>query len=1010
MATARDVLIEFAQRLDPDRARDLERQFGQSVGSGVAVALGVVFPQFCPGAEWQRKGLAQIEIDGWRVPRTRAAFEEERSALLQSRRHRTEQGEAADDGQDDQRSQTLVAMRRCAWIERARIALRELLPHTLGGATLLATMHEISWLAEVLLECACQEARESVARRFGSPRTPAGDASEFFVLGMGKLGGLELNPGSDVDVCFFYDTDEGGSEISQHEHWTRVSQRIAHNVELPTSDGRAWRVDLRLRPEGSQGTICNSLAASERYYETWGRLWERTALIRARPVAGDHRLGMRFLSEVVTPFVYQRDVDPSIAEALSALLIRSRLELHVDTERDLKLGVGGIREAEFFVQALQLIWGGRERSLRVPGTLSALDRLLGAGLVAEREARSIAEAYTLLRTVEHRIQWQSAIQTHCLPKDERDLELIARTLDLRDAQDLLREIDRARSIVTEAFSGLSEGRAGPSARHVALFTVLERINSSVEPAVMHGTEDPAGNAQSNPGRLLKPPAASAVHGDETLEIGVSNELLEHYAVLSRRPDGMLGSLTRERYPQFTDWLLDAVAQSPDPNRAALGLRLVFGRINHPSPYFAAFAEDEHAIRRLVTALASSPFIKDTLAGFPDSLDIVMSVGGGVENPRSVVARELHVAAVTRYLDRYEKFDAVVTALRRAKSRLFVEVVIADLSGAIELRQARQTLSDLADASLDQAAHQVFGGAPRGLGIVALGKLGAQDLGYGSDLDVIFLYDSALAPDPSEAQAFFIRQAQQIIRLVSMAHPAGPGYELDVRLRPSGSQGMLVTSLAAFSRYHGVHSDETGELRPCVVSSGAAWERQVLLKARACAGDLDVSMRAVQLARKAAYTKEPPDVHELHRLRLRMQRELGRERGGRFDLKTGNGGLLDIEFATQWLQMVHGDDPRVHTNSTEDALVKLHQAGYLAETHFQVFREGYDFLRQLEQRLFIIHGRGTSSFDMESADWPQLARRMRLQDPRAPAVELLTTSYKDVTLAIRSSYLAVLEVT
>jgi [glutamine synthetase] adenylyltransferase / [glutamine synthetase]-adenylyl-L-tyrosine phosphorylase len=1010
VATARDVLIEFAQRLDPDRARELERQFGQSVGSGVAVALGTVFPQFCPGAEWQREGLAQIEIDGWRVPRSRAVLEEERTELLQSGCNAAEQGQVPDDGQDDQRSQTLVAMRRFAWTERARIALRELLPHTLGGATLLVTMHETSWLAEALLECACQEAREHVARRFGLPRTPVGDASEFFVLGMGKLGGLELNPGSGLDVCFFYDTDEGGSEISQHEHWSRVSQRIAHSVELPTGDGYAWRVDLRLRPEGSQGAICNSLVAGERYYETWGRLWERTALIRARAVAGNLRFGRRFISEVVTPFVYKREVDPSIVHSLSTLLTRSRLELHVDTERDLKLGVGGIREAEFFVQALQLIWGGQERSLRVPGILPAIDRLLGAGLLAEREARSVVEAYTLLRTVEHRIQWHSDIQTHSLPKDERDLDLIARTLELRNAQGLLSEVERARSIVTKAFCGLSEGRAWPSAGHVALFAVLERINSIAEPDVIQGTSEPVGMAQSQLGRVPRASAASLVRATENWEAGVSNELLEHYAVLSQRPDGMLGSLTRERYPQLTNWLLDAVAQSPDPNRAALGLRLVFGRINHPSPYFAALAEDEHAIRRLVTALASSPFIMDTLAGLPDSLDIVMSVGGKVENPLRVVARELRVVAVTRDLDRYERFDAVVTALRRAKSRVFVEVVIADLSGAIELRQARQTLSDLADASLDQAAHQVFGGAPRGLGIVALGKLGAQDLGYGSDLDVIFLYDSALAPDPSDAQAFFIRQAQQIIRLISMAHPAGPGYELDVRLRPSGSQGMLVTSLTAFARYHRVHPDVTGGLRPGVVSSGAAWERQALLRARACAGDIDVATRAVKLAHEAAYTKGPPDVHEMHRLRLRMQRELGREHEGRFDLKAGNGGLLDIEFATQWLQMVHGNDPRVHTNSTEDALLKLQQAGYLSEMHFQVFREGYVFLRQLEQRLFIIHGRGTSAFDMESVEWPQLARRMRLQDPRAPAGELLKTSYLDVTQAIRCSYLAILDVT
>jgi glutamate-ammonia-ligase adenylyltransferase len=575
------------------------------------------------------------------------------------------------------------------------------------------------------------------------------------------------------------------------------------------------------------------------------------------------------------------------------------------------------------------------------------------------------------------------------------------------AAQLRAEIVRARSIITEAYAGLSEGKSWRSSRHVALFALLQRINdaAALPPTVR---EQSAGGVVGVGLGALRTVVTEG-DADELARTNVPVELLEHYAMLSRRPDGVLGSLTRERYPEFTELLLDAIAQSPDPNQAALGLRLVFGRINHPSAYFAALAEDEHATRRLVTALASSPFIVDTLASRPDSLDIIMSVGGGVENPRSVIAHELRAAALVQHGDRYERLDGVVAALRRAKTRLFVEVVAADLSGAIELRHARQTLSDLAEASLDQAANQVFEGAPRGLGIVALGKLGAQDLGYGSDLDVIFLYDPAFAPDPSEAQAFFIRRAQQIIRLISMAHPAGPGYELDVRLRPSGSQGMLVTSLQSFALYHGVQSDAAGETRPGVVSSGAPWERQVLLRARECAGDMDVSARAVHLARTAAYTKGPPIVEELHRLRLRMQRELAREREGRFDLKTGQGGLLDIEFATQWLQMVHGEDQSVHTANTEEALSRLRNGGYLPEEHYQVFREGYDFLRLLEQRLFIIHGRGTSVFDMDSANWPQLARRMHLQDPRAPAAELLRTRYRDVTQAVRSSYLRVLNV-
>lgn len=269
--------------------------------------------------------------------------------------------------------------------------------------------------------------------------------------------------------------------------------------------------------------------------------------------------------------------------------------------------------------------------------------------------------------MEHRIQWHSGIQTHLLPKSVTDLDLLARSLGMKCASSLTTELDRARAIVTEAFASLNEGGNWPKSRHVALFALIDRVNNPLHVNDSQHSEitppPPLSNENRQSGAARSaPPVAKDIE-----EIGVSLDLLEHLSMLAKRPDGLLGGLTRERHANLTEVVLDAIAQSADPERAALALRLVFGRINHPGAYFAALSEDERGVHRLVTALASSSFIADTLVCLPDSLDIVMSVGGRVENPKRILARELRAAAPERDSDRYERLEAVVAALRRAKS-------------------------------------------------------------------------------------------------------------------------------------------------------------------------------------------------------------------------------------------------------------------------------------------------------------------------------------------------------
>lgn len=957
-------LFALAEHIEPERARTLAADLGRGRGRGLAVLLATAFPPFGDLTGHRIDALERLARDGVRAGRRR------RDLLTDARRAVRDVSDGVAFGK---------ALRRFAWLERARIALRELLPVDLGGAQVATTAHELSLLAEVTIELALEEASHEVSLRYGMPERASGEPSALVVFGMGKLGGEELNAGSDVDLIFVYDTDDGRGELDLHEHWTRVVRRLVATLETPSEDGFVWRVDLRLRPEGSRGPLVNSVAASERYYETWGRLWERAALLRARPVAGDRALGASVEREVFTPFVYRYAADPELAHGMTDMVERSRRELSEDPERDLKLGPGGIRELEFFVQTLQLVFGGQTPTLRVRNTLEALARLRSRGMLGDREVRALADAHALLRKLEHRVQWTTGVQTHLLPKDVVELARLARTLGHADERPLVEELARTRQRVALLFATVVPG--GRPRSSSPQFAALEAALAEQRSAAAE---------------------AEALFG--------SAELGEHLTALARRPDGLLGELTRERRPGFTEALLAALLESPDPEQAARYLRGFFGRFGDASAYIGALDADPHALSRLVTVLGSSSFVGDAIVARPDLSDVVLFGGGAVSDARAALLLELetHRAALPQNADASDEQQAFVTALRIAKRRVMVELAVADLAGTLGLREITRRLSDLAEAVVEHATARVLGDAPRGLAVIALGKLGGRDLGYGSDLDVIFVFDPDAVPASEEPTHYFSRAAQRIIRLISEPSVAGPGYELDTRLRPSGSQGMLVTSLGAFARYHGISTPESVTIGPSPSSSGAAWERQALLRARVCAGDPELGRRVLEVAEAAAYEGGAPEVLEMHRLRLRMQHELARERADRFDLKTGFGGLLDIEFCVQWLQMRHGLDERVRTNDTGLALEALLNARYLERAHFDVFREGYQFLRRLEQRIHVLTGHSDSVIDTRAPGLSELARRMGLTDePGRDAARQLIAQYRVVTSSVRDAYLAAL---
>jgi glutamate-ammonia-ligase adenylyltransferase len=491
------------------------------------------------------------------------------------------------------------------------------------------------------------------------------------------------------------------------------------------------------------------------------------------------------------------------------------------------------------------------------------------------------------------------------------------------------------------------------------------------------------------------------------ELFESSEVPDHLRALARRPDGLLGAVTQEQHPDLADRVLGGLLECPDPEQAARYLRSVFARLSAPGAYVAALADDPRALSRLLTVLGSSGFVGESIVTRPELLDVVLFGQGSVSDVHAAVTHQLEDLGRLDDLEQQERDEALVGAVRQVKSRILVEVAIADLAGAIGTRQATRTLSALADEILQTVVRYLLGDA-RGLCVLAVGKLGGREIGYASDLDLMFLYEPSAAPNPDEAAAYFSRYAQRIIRMLAEPHVGGPGYVMDTRLRPSGSHGLLVASVRSFASYHGLLETDGGAQRPAGLGGGSAWERQALIRARFCAGDPELGARVQSIATLAAYEGGPPLPAEMHRLRLRLERELGHERPTRKELKVGRGGLLDIEFLTQWLQMKHGSDETLRTPDTGEALEALAARGYLPRPDYESLRDAYRFLRRLEQRIHVHRGDGTNWVDAQALGLSGLGRQMGFQrSPTKSAGEQLFERYITVTDMVRACYLRLL---
>ena len=760
---------------------------------------------------------------------------------------------------------------------------------------------------------------------------------------MGKLGGYELNFGSDIDLTFFYGTDHAkvkdNPELRVHDFFSLVVRNVTRALSEITEDGFVFRVDLRLRPEGSRGPLANSLASAERYYESFGRTWERAALLRAKPIAGDIEFGNELLS-TLRPFVYRREVDPKLAQKMHEMMRKARRDLRVDDERNIKLGRGGIREAEFFVQALQLIWGGQHRELQVPGTIDALKRLQAQGLVSHGEAHELENSWALLRRVEHRIHMLTGYQTHDVPHDQT---VLAHSLGFPDVDVFEHALHRARTTIRCLFDSLLEEEPLSETRFEPLLDAL--------------LED-----MPDDGLL-----AMIV---QLISVREPDEALAHLRRLCRLPLSPFGVQGRSRFPQLAETLLQEIDSSADVDSALRYLAELLMRGGFGLD--ALLNSEPRVTRRIIGLFGASPTLARALVSHPEAIAEII-LGPSAPSPSEIDA--LHQPLTSS--DDMERF---VSSLRRLKRELTLVIGMAYVASEINTQSTEQLLSHLAEAQLRTsfsfALHQCrkrFDVTPNPIVVVGLGKLGSCEMGFASDLDLIFLYENkGVDSDSHSQQEIMAWIASRVLRMLSQPDSEGPGYETDTRLRPNGSQGLLVTSLSAFERYHKTRASE--------------WERQALLRARVVAyNHTKFSNTVAEHLQGAAYSHQDYDSGYIAPLRKRIQLELAGEKPSRYHPKLGYGALIDIEFLVQSLQMKFGTSlPQLRVRTTSDAIRELEKASIINHSIAEALLDGHTFFRRTEHALALLDQKEkTLSFGGPRARSVARALGLRARDNEPP---------------------------
>ncbi|RTL50454.1 MAG: bifunctional [glutamate--ammonia ligase]-adenylyl-L-tyrosine phosphorylase/[glutamate--ammonia-ligase] adenylyltransferase [Rhodocyclaceae bacterium] len=803
----------------------------------------------------------------------------------------------------------------------AWIALRDLA----GTASLAEVTETLTLIAELSVQKALAVLTATMEARYGVPRGPSGLRQQMVVIGMGKLGGRELNVSSDIDLIFAYpedgDTDgeqSGAKSISNFEFFTRLGRQLINAIGEITEDGLVFRVDMRLRPNGDSGPLVCSFDMLENYFISQGREWERYAWIKARPLTGrvcstDDDTCWQDLEAIRGPFVFRKYLDFGAINAMRDLHAQIRREVvKKDMADNVKLGPGGIREIEFIAQVFQLIRGGRERALQVKPTLQVLSLLAERGIVTPATRDALASAYDFLRRLEHRLQYLDDAQTHNLPGNPEDQRLVAQAMGFDSYEALLYELDDHRQTVSQHFE--------------EVFSDPNRDGHTLDSLWKHAdSPDQCTTVLENLGFRQVPEAA------QRLSALRASARYRH-----------MSAAIRERFDALIPRAVEAAAATPQPDDTLTRLLDLLEAISRRAAYLALLQQYPQALGKVADLVSSSAWAAQYLQQHPILLDEML-------DPRileashdwSTFRADLHRRLTEAEPDAERQMDL----LREAHHAQIFRLLSQDVSGLLPLEKLSDHLSELADIIVGLALEFAWKKVltrhreePK-FAVISYGKLGGKELGYSSDLDMVFLYED----DAADAEQNYSRLSTRLNTWLSAQTSAGQLFETDLRLRPNGESGLVVVSLEGFRKYQ--------------LESAWMWEHQALTRARFSAGDRAIGDKFEQI--RIEILRQPRDMAKLREEVLSMRQRMldshgtkGDERETQFNLKHDQGGLIDVEFVVQYLVLGHAHaHPELCGNLGNIALLRIAAGlGLIPAELAEAVRDAYREYRRLQHGL------------------------------------------------------------